>query len=256
MSQLLIRHERERKARMRNRGVVLETLEQAHHLGVSCLVVATEKGGAIACHEIPADHVLKCRVRLRTDRDRLAIAPGANQKLPSLVVLDLGMHLIAPGLPGRIDMAAEAEARQVLEACACRPVGDRIGMLVDRDVLGAKLPEVVCNSVGNSELRLRRRDVLRLRDIHRRVGLRSDCAIADKAVDYIAHGNPFSRSQTSPLCAARAGRARGIHQFLRGGHVCSSVSPVSISLQSQKASPPSIVLRPCSAYRSSYALYR
>ncbi len=180
---LLVRHEREREARVRKRRVGLQARKERHNHGVAGLVVAAEKRGAVGGHDVVAGHLREARVRLRGDGDLAPVAPGADDELAALVVLDLGMHGRPVALPRRVDVAAEPQARQVLGAGGGGPVGGHVGVLVDLDVLGAELAQVGRDDVRDVELRLGRGHVVG----RQRVRLRRHLAVADKAIKNIRH---------------------------------------------------------------------
>ena len=183
VADLLVRHEGERQARVGQAGVGLQAGKQAHDHGVAGLVVPAQQGGSVRGHDVPTGHVGQLWIGLGRNHDLAAVTVGANAELSALVVLDLGVHGAAHALPGGVDVAAEAQARQVLAALGGRPVRRHVGVLVDGDVLCAQLAQVLRNDVGNVEL-LRRGGYLLRRQ---RIRLRRNRAILNKPIKHVRH---------------------------------------------------------------------
>ena len=183
VANLLVRHKRERKARMRKRRVVLQALHQREAHRVARLVVATQKRGAVGGDEVPAHHVLKVTVGLGAHPHLTAVAAGADGELSALIALDLRMHRVTVRLPSRVDVAAEAQGRKVFTAFARRPMGGHVRVVIEANVLSAQLLEVFHDDARHVELALRGRH----RVGRQGVGLRGHLAILDKAIDNVTH---------------------------------------------------------------------
>jgi len=191
VADLLVRHEGEGEGGMRDGGVCLESGEQAHDLGITRLVIATQEARAVGRDDVPSDHVVEGRVVRRRGRDLLTV-DDAHDELAPLVMDDVGMDRSALDLPGRVYVPAESQAGKVLTALARRPMGRHVGVIVHLHVHGTQLAQVAGDDVGDVELALRRGHLAR----PERIGLGLDLAVSDEAVDHVTHANvPFCRNR-------------------------------------------------------------
>ena len=178
VAELLVGHERNCEARVRDGRVGLNAGDERHDLGDAGLVVGGEQGAAVGADDPAAHHVVQLGVDGGVGEDLLAV-DHAHDELAALVVDDLRLHAVARHARLGIDVRVERERRQVLRPRRCGNMSRHVGMLGRLDVLGAQLAQLGGEQLGHVELALCRRDLIGVLGVALRVGAH----VAQKALD-------------------------------------------------------------------------
>ena len=181
MADLLVRDKRQRERRMRDGGVLGKACEKRDGHGHGRLVVSAEKRRAVRGHKVLANEVFELRVCGGVEGDFGAVAAAAQDKPSAIVALDLRVDRAAICLPRGVEVAAERERGARLGTGACGPMGRDVGVLVERDVLGAKVAQVSGNNARHIELGRGRGHRLR----GARIRLRGNLAIPHEPLEHV-----------------------------------------------------------------------
>ena len=156
MADLLVGAKADAERRVGKQGVLRDAGDERHDLRDARLVIRAQKRGAVGAHEVFARDLVERGDLGGADGDLFAIDDAAYE-IAALVMDDMGVHAVARGRLGGVEMRDQSEARGVFGPRARRDMSGDIGVLADFHIEGSESAQLVGEKVCQVKLACRGR---------------------------------------------------------------------------------------------------